>query len=549
MRRPKLAGIASLILAAWPLQAQTATAPELLAGQSQIEQGDLEGALATLDGLVRRLSASGTRSRDLAEAHLYLGVAYALLDQDKAARASFREALTREPSLKLSADRYPAKVQRAFAAARETSRTPAPPAGAPPTSGARPQGVSAELLDPGGAGLPGLGIHVRPVTERILRERQLPDLGGGLLVKHVYEGTSAAAAGLQAGDIVRKVSEKIVREAPEIRELIGERRVGDEVALEVWRGARTLEMRVRLVNQLLVVRRACEGGRATGCTDLGDLYQGGLGVTADPARAAALFRQACEAGDALGCTNWAVMLATGRGMARDEARATALYKQACDQGEPYACLNLGWQHESGRGMPKDEARAAALYRQACEDGAWPACANFAWMEVWERGVPKNDAHAVAWFTLACDRRDMVACTRLGSLYETGRGVLQDPGRAVSLHRQSCEGGEMLGCVNLGISCENGLGDGGRHGPGRGLLPEGLRRRLPSGLRVSRPPAQPGAGRRRKTRRRRALSTRAPATAVRWSAACASAGNINRAKGSRGTTSERRPSSGRRATGT
>jgi TPR repeat protein len=47
--------------------------------------------------------------------------------------------------------------------------------------------------------------------------------------------------------------------------------------------------------------RACRGGDAEGCNDLGVAYEKGTGVTPDRRRAAELFRKACQLGFQQAC--------------------------------------------------------------------------------------------------------------------------------------------------------------------------------------------------------------------------------------------------------
>jgi len=104
-----------------PLQGQSSD-PELAQGLRQVREGDFEGAVTTLDSVVRRLSATPARSRDLIQAYLNLGVAYVALDQAEKARAHFREALARDRNLKLSPAEYSPKVLTVFEEARREAR-------------------------------------------------------------------------------------------------------------------------------------------------------------------------------------------------------------------------------------------------------------------------------------------------------------------------------------------------------------------------------------------------------------------------------------------
>lgn len=91
---------------------------EVARGVRLVEQGDLQGGLEALDAAVRRLSSAPDSSGDAALAHLYMGLAYAGLDQERAAQASFREALRRRPDLDLDPGRFPPRPRRLLAEAR-----------------------------------------------------------------------------------------------------------------------------------------------------------------------------------------------------------------------------------------------------------------------------------------------------------------------------------------------------------------------------------------------------------------------------------------------
>jgi hypothetical protein len=85
--------------------------PGLVRGWEQVRAADFTAALATLEPLVRRLSLTPGMDRELASAHLALGVACLLgLEQEKAARGHFREALRRDPDASVSGVRQSARV-------------------------------------------------------------------------------------------------------------------------------------------------------------------------------------------------------------------------------------------------------------------------------------------------------------------------------------------------------------------------------------------------------------------------------------------------------
>ncbi len=86
-RPPLLPVLPPLAAGAVPLD------PELLAGIRQVESGQFEAAVATLDGVARRLAsqaAASGPSAQLAQAYLYLGIAYIGRGQQEGLKAATR---------------------------------------------------------------------------------------------------------------------------------------------------------------------------------------------------------------------------------------------------------------------------------------------------------------------------------------------------------------------------------------------------------------------------------------------------------------------------
>jgi hypothetical protein len=63
-------------------------------------------------------------------------------------------------------------------------------------------------------------------------------------------------------------------------------------------------------------------------------------VPQDKRRAAALFEKACEGGDAPGCYNLGVRYTEGSGVPQDKRRAAALFEKACKGGVEQGCSAL-----------------------------------------------------------------------------------------------------------------------------------------------------------------------------------------------------------------
>ena len=119
------AAAATIVLLAVPALAHAQARPdsEMTRGIEQVQKGALDDAIETLNAVVRRLSPLDARSEDLAQAYLWLGIAYAQQDSEKSGRASFREALRLDPRVNLAAG-WPPKVTRLFEAVRSESAPP-----------------------------------------------------------------------------------------------------------------------------------------------------------------------------------------------------------------------------------------------------------------------------------------------------------------------------------------------------------------------------------------------------------------------------------------
>lgn len=111
-----------------PLAAQSRAERDLAEGVRAVEEGDFDLAISTLEGVVKRLSADKSRSKDLARGYLYLAIAYLGLSQEASAKARFLEAIANDPQLALSPKEFPPKIIQSFEEARREAVKTAPKA-------------------------------------------------------------------------------------------------------------------------------------------------------------------------------------------------------------------------------------------------------------------------------------------------------------------------------------------------------------------------------------------------------------------------------------
>ncbi len=92
-----------------------------------------------------------------------------------------------------------------------------------------------------------LGVSVQEVNQAFADSFKL-DKPEGALVSSVEDGGPADKAGLQSGDVIRKVDGQAIVSSGDLPALIGLSTPGDTVKLEVWRQGATKELTARLAN-------------------------------------------------------------------------------------------------------------------------------------------------------------------------------------------------------------------------------------------------------------------------------------------------------------
>ncbi|MGH2936358.1 MAG: S1C family serine protease [Gaiellaceae bacterium] len=125
--------------------------------------------------------------------------------------------------------------------------------------------VVAQLIAQGYVEHPFIGVQARAITSEIARLFRLP-VGRGLLVSTVCSATGAAQAGLHAarqqvtvagntwplgGDIIVKADGVPVGSVDLLRQIVAQKRPGEQMALTIVRGGKTMTLNVKLGRQPL----------------------------------------------------------------------------------------------------------------------------------------------------------------------------------------------------------------------------------------------------------------------------------------------------------
>jgi TPR repeat protein len=105
--------------------------------------------------------------------------------------------------------------------------------------------------------------------------------------------------------------------------------------------ARALHAGHKDTDAIASYRVAADQGYAAAQSNLGLMYQNGLGVAKDDAQAVSWYRKAADQGYAAAQSSLGLMYQNGLGVARDDAQAVSWYRKAADQGLAAAQSNLG----------------------------------------------------------------------------------------------------------------------------------------------------------------------------------------------------------------
>jgi serine protease Do len=84
------------------------------------------------------------------------------------------------------------------------------------------------------AGGKSLGLTVRPLTSALAKRLEVPDKTG-LVVTEVADGSPAAEAGIQSGDVIVEANGKQLRSVGELRQAVASQKAGEPTLLRIHR--------------------------------------------------------------------------------------------------------------------------------------------------------------------------------------------------------------------------------------------------------------------------------------------------------------------------
>jgi hypothetical protein len=238
-------------------------------------------------------------------------------------------------------------------------------------------------------------------------------------------------------------------------------------------------------------KKACDGGFAGGCAELGRAMLREMEDADVPKQAPVilgLFNKACQMGSGRGCDYAGDMLTDKDYKQVDIAAAVKSYNRGCDLGEGMACWSLSQMYFKGKEVPQNADRGIELLSKACQGGSADECNDLADVYGkgkhgvavdhekayrWNRRACDLDTSYCAWaaksarasgkdtiaFELAqrgCNANDDEACVFLGDAYKAGRGTTADEAKAKATWAKVCKDGtgDDDACKRLGIKMKD-----------------------------------------------------------------------------------------------
>ena len=240
------------------------------------------------------------------------------------------------------------------------------------------------------------------------------------------------------------------------------------------------------------LRQAYRQGHVRAGEWLGRMYQLGVTVARDPAKAIPYFEAAERKGDPYAQYVLGKALIYGKGIKADVPRGIRLLTSAAQSGHTYAMNQLGFEYRYGQHVGKDEERALAFFRKSTErEDVW-GMLNLGLLYRDGVGVPKDPDKAMALFAKA-DAGGQPAAATLISLMKRDSGKAS-PEEIIAGFRRSAERGDAWGAFDAAEMIRKRRLP--RQGPVRGRAP--LRA---FGLAADRSGLRAGEGRTREASRR------------------------------------------------
>jgi len=204
-------------------------------------------------------------------------------------------------------------------------------------------------------------------------------------------------------------------------------------------------------------KKAISAGSHRAAANLGYKYEVGEGVVVDRKKALSYYRYAASGNSATGKNNYATFLRYGTEIEKDVELAKKFYLQSFEMGNDYAANNLGDMYYYGEFGEPDYQAACQYYEVAVKRGFLDALYDTGYCYLHGEGQELDVDKGISYMNEAYKHKSADAAFSLGALYLEGSNVMKDKVLSTVYFEQSAKWGLIRGMLKTAIAYLNGVG--------------------------------------------------------------------------------------------
>ena len=190
---------------------------------------------------------------------------------------------------------------------------------------------------------------------------------------------------------------------------------------------------------------------------LAELYEKGIGVSQDDAKAVELWEKAFSLGESGAAYDLGFAYLRGTGVRRDADKALDWFRKGAEYDEGDCALMAGRiliQTAEGKTCSDQAVEYLEQAFSLGEAGAATVLGNIYFAGL---GTEKSPSRAVRWYKQGSDAGVTDCNERLGQIYDRGLGVEEDKTLSFAYYKLAADQGSAFGCMHMGIMYYNGEG--------------------------------------------------------------------------------------------
>ncbi len=207
------------------------------------------------------------------------------------------------------------------------------------------------------------------------------------------------------------------------------------------------------------IRKAAEGELPDALYYMAMIYERGIGVLPDAAKAVEYYGKAANGGVNNARAKYGYMLLNGIGTKQNKVEGETWLRRAALAGDGDAAILVAniYAHPQGE-LPPSFTEAASWFQLSAEAGNRNAARALAVLHLTGAGLPRNADEAAKWFRIAAELGDTVAQSDLAELQLRGRTNprFTEPAPVQDWFEAAAEAGDDSAAYNFGVCLAEGV---------------------------------------------------------------------------------------------